>query len=273
MTLVKTKYCIFAHRSVRRGGRVTSEYLGSGLVAVLRAAEEEERRAAALARRERHEAMQRECDAIAETLAGLAREAKAEARALLESTGHYQHDRGQWRRRGDMSEPGPKPEIKPADRARRRELQRRSTGGNYIETFTLQNMISFALGKDATRRQFDLAWQDLGALVAELSGPAPTGVEALLARSAASDWLATRSYQARLAATENAREVSGSLRDQIQKTLDKTTRRMLASIKMLSVVRRLALPPPPVQIAVIGDALPRRLEGKPGRPRRGVPEC
>jgi hypothetical protein len=273
MSLVENRYGIYLYRSVRRAGRVVTYYVASGAVAVLLAAEEEERRAAIEARREAAAAVARECDEIDGSLAGLAREARAEARALLESTGHYQHCRGQWRRRGDMSELRPGPEIKPADRERRRELQRRSTGGNYIETLTFNSMISFALGKAATTQQIDWAWEDLGRVVAEIAGPAPTGIEVLLAKAAAADWLALRSYQARLAATENSREVSGSLRDQIQRTLDRTTRRMLATIRTLGVVRKLALPAPPVQIAVIGDVGPRRLEGKPGRPRREVPSC
>jgi hypothetical protein len=99
MSLVEGKYGIYLHRSVRRAGRVTSQYLGSGLVALSQALEMEERRAAAEARREQHRAIAQECGAIDEALAGLAREAMSGARAALEAAGCYQHARGQWRKR------------------------------------------------------------------------------------------------------------------------------------------------------------------------------
>jgi hypothetical protein len=157
-------------------------------------------------------------------------------------------------------------ELMTDDRERRRELQRRSTGANYIETLALHNLVQFAVGKAATKQQIDWAWQDLANVVAELAGPSPDPVELLLARTAAADWMAVRAYESRLAATETSREMTHQLRGHIQQAISKTHRRLLASVKMLAVVRRLALPPAPIQVvAGVANIGPRQLDGKPGR--------
>jgi hypothetical protein len=99
MGLVARGSGIYLYRSTRKGGRAKTVYLGSGLVALLQAADIEERRAQAQARREEQLAMEREHGEIDRALAELAREAMDHARAALESAGFHQHARGRWRRR------------------------------------------------------------------------------------------------------------------------------------------------------------------------------
>jgi hypothetical protein len=88
---------------VRRGGRVTSQYIGSGDVALLHhLLDREEREAAAaeaLARRQQEEAEQAPLEELEQALDALARQAQAAARDALERAGYRQHKRGEWRRR------------------------------------------------------------------------------------------------------------------------------------------------------------------------------
>ncbi len=85
-------------RSVRRGGRVTTEYQASGEVALLiDAMEQIERDERNLERwqgqedRKRFEDLERALDDLAE-------QARALARDALERAGYHQHHRGEWRR-------------------------------------------------------------------------------------------------------------------------------------------------------------------------------
>lgn len=88
----------YFYRKRRDGGRVVSEYCGSGEAAVLfgrlDAIEREDRdlkRRAERADRERMEALDRGLDAMC-------REARALADEALTAAGYRQHDRGQWRK-------------------------------------------------------------------------------------------------------------------------------------------------------------------------------
>ncbi len=92
----------YYRRSVRRGGRVTSEYLGAGEAAVLMAqldAAERDRRAAEAADR-RAEA--RRLEEAELPLAVLCEWADRLARAALYAAGYHLHKR-QWRKRRPMA--------------------------------------------------------------------------------------------------------------------------------------------------------------------------
>jgi hypothetical protein len=86
---------------VRRGGRVTTEYGGSGQTAILIAALE------AGGREEREEARQREkeererLDDLERALIDVAARGRALAHAALTAAGYHQHNRGEWRKRRD----------------------------------------------------------------------------------------------------------------------------------------------------------------------------
>src|SRR4051794_24328042 len=88
------------HRSVRRNGRVTSEYVASGAVAELMAEADRLERANGaelrrLARAERHEQV-REERRREEAVAGVVAQAIDLAREVLEAAGYRQHHRGEY---------------------------------------------------------------------------------------------------------------------------------------------------------------------------------
>jgi hypothetical protein len=89
----------YYYRSVRRGGRVTSEYRGSGQLAELAASldvvERERKEAERQAGRAEREADEREEAAIAEWFDRI----EALTRVAIEAAGYRQHKRGEWRKR------------------------------------------------------------------------------------------------------------------------------------------------------------------------------
>lgn len=101
MTLVYRNGIPRLQRSVRRGDRVTTEYLGSGESALLlarleridRDAQEEGNRAEA--------EEQDEIEALDRALDELATRARDAAHAELERAGYRRHNRGEWRRSRD----------------------------------------------------------------------------------------------------------------------------------------------------------------------------
>src|SRR5262245_41745978 len=99
MRLVIRGNGIYAYRSVRRNGKVTSEYLGSGLVAMLRAEDAEEEAEAKEAARESLRALEEEDLLIDEALGALARTAREAGRRALEESGYHLVARGRWRKR------------------------------------------------------------------------------------------------------------------------------------------------------------------------------
>ena len=89
----------YYYRSKRQGARVVAEYVGKGFLAQMDANLDESERAEAsqekaVERRERAriEKMERQIDAACDVTDAL-------MRAVLNSAGYHQHDRGQWRKR------------------------------------------------------------------------------------------------------------------------------------------------------------------------------
>jgi len=86
-------------RSVRRGGRVTTEYQASGEVALLIAAMEQIERDERDFERRRGQEEWKRFDDLERALDDLAEQARALARDALQRVGYHQHKRGEWRRR------------------------------------------------------------------------------------------------------------------------------------------------------------------------------
>jgi hypothetical protein len=89
----------YLYRSKRRGGRVTSEYLGRGedalLIDALERIERDERDSDL-----RHQRSERkELDDLERALDELAGRARDLARDALTAAGYHQHKRGEWRRK------------------------------------------------------------------------------------------------------------------------------------------------------------------------------
>ena len=99
MALVHRHGRAYFYRSVRRGGRVTSEYQASGKAALLfealDTAEKEER----ACRKEIHRIEQRRADDLEQALDDLAERGQALAHEALTAAGFHQHHGGEWRRK------------------------------------------------------------------------------------------------------------------------------------------------------------------------------
>jgi hypothetical protein len=87
-------------RSRRVGRRVVRTYVGTGLLAEQAAAEDALRQAQRQAQREAREAERQRHEEAAGPLNGLGALTDLVMRATLLSAGCYQHDGGEWRRRG-----------------------------------------------------------------------------------------------------------------------------------------------------------------------------
>ena len=98
---------------------------------------------------------------------------------------------------------------------------------------------------------------NLNALRTELAGTNPTPVERLLVERVVACWLQVAYADARIAGVERG---SIELGDYLQRQQDRAHRRYLAALKMLAVVRRLALPIR-VDLKVAG-----RVETQPSQP-------
>src|SRR5262245_56131522 len=99
MSLVHRNGRPYLYRSVRRDGRVTSEYVASGIDARLTAALEADERDGREFDREQARAERREADALERALDEMADRARALARDALTAAGYHQHHRGEWRRK------------------------------------------------------------------------------------------------------------------------------------------------------------------------------
>ena len=89
----------YLYRSIRRGGRVTTEYLASGEVALLSDALEQIERDERDFERRRGQEERKRFDDLERALDDLAEQARALARDALQRVGYHQHKRGEWRRR------------------------------------------------------------------------------------------------------------------------------------------------------------------------------
>lgn len=89
-------------RSVRVGGRVRREYLGSGEAAELIAALDTHERAEREAERQERQQEAEEAAAAAAPLNAFCELTELLARAALLSAGYHRHQRGEWRKRREQ---------------------------------------------------------------------------------------------------------------------------------------------------------------------------
>src|SRR5262249_47848820 len=89
----------YLYRSVRRAGRVTSEFVASGIDAWLIAAVEADDRDNRRCDLEEVRAERRELDALERAPHQMAERARALARDALTAAGYHRHHRGEWRKR------------------------------------------------------------------------------------------------------------------------------------------------------------------------------
>ena len=89
----------YYYRSIRRNGRVTKDYLGTGPLAELSAAEDAERRAQRYTEAETWRQAQAALDALDRQIDAWWDMSTMLLKAILYTEGYYQHDRGAWRKR------------------------------------------------------------------------------------------------------------------------------------------------------------------------------
>jgi hypothetical protein len=89
----------YLYRSVRRNGRVTSEYLAGGEDAFLIHALESDGRERQSFDRQESRSQRKEIDDLERGLDELAEQARDLARDALSAAGFHQHHRGEWRKR------------------------------------------------------------------------------------------------------------------------------------------------------------------------------
>ena len=89
----------YYYRSVRRNGHVTKEYLGTGPLAALYAAEKAELQAQRQAEAEAWRQERAALDALDRQIDAWWNAGSVLLKATLYAEGYYQHDRGEWRKR------------------------------------------------------------------------------------------------------------------------------------------------------------------------------
>jgi hypothetical protein len=215
----------YYRRSVRRGCRVATQWLGSGPVAILLEALDRDRRAEAEARRAVAAASASVLDGAEAKVAGVHRAAVAEARRFLEAEGYHQHARGAWRKKR-MNTP---------DRKKMIAIPLPTPG----ETFKGADLAAVSAVLDLiTDESGDVRarfLEELRAFVAELEGPSPSAIERTLCQSAGLCWIELRLQQMKVELDDDRR-------------LGRSLRRYLDTLKTLTTVRRLASNSPIVNI-------------------------
>jgi hypothetical protein len=266
MSLVVRNGRKYFYRSVRRGGRVTSEYLARGelaeifaLIELDRRGQREEQQALRRAWRDLYEADDRREAEHSARLAGI-------ARAALWVAGFHRHDRGGWRKRrmstsnDNQAAATPAVPARPSadtvkalvqrgcngDEGAARELRRLFAGnpaefirlarGNLGQEYAVRAVNRVIPSQLALMREGVHA--ELARVRAELAGPSPTPVEALLAERAAHCWLDV--YLWEMKAT--GKEVSFQTLATIDRFRDRAHRRYLQALKALAQVRTLRMP-------------------------------
>lgn len=263
MQLVRRGNHIRAQRSVWRDGKVTTEYLGSGLLALLWAEDAEEEREAREAARRAFRAIRARDREFHGRMSGRAREAKEAARRELEANGVFQHARGQWRRRKGfaMAEASGSVEVVKIGEQEDWELIDRATGGRFVESWAACLVIRRETKGSKVSR--DEVWKDLAATAETLAGPDPSPSESLLARAAAMDWMMLSFYRAEY--EHLVREGTTFAKSaHYQDRLDRTHKRMCRSIKMLETVRRLRRPSATIKVrANVANVAAQQINGMP----------
>jgi hypothetical protein len=105
--------------------------------------------------------------------------------------------------------------------------------------------------------------QETDACASELAGPDPTPIERMLAEVAAICWIDLRLRETNLALAMK-KGVSRELIECHQKLITHAHRRLMATLRTLAVVRKLAVPA--IQVNVAGQQVNQQFVAPPGKP-------
>jgi hypothetical protein len=119
-----------------------------------------------------------------------------------------------------------------------------------MDCWTVGKLIEWAGGKNADEKTRSKLIRDVFDLSAEIAGPAPSPVERVLAKIAATSWFAFRMHEAQYVSSvtsEGGMTLSQS--EHAQRRIDRAHRRLLSTLKTLATVRRLAVPALQINVA------------------------
>lgn len=254
------------YRSVRQGGRVVQQYVGSGSTGALIAAVEELEAAQEADRRAERAQQRRRDQADDRASAERSRAVNRVVRLALEAAGYHQHHRSEWRRRRGMNGaiqatkaapvPAPMtPEVAAIDRRFRGGDNETITNQEARSLLKARPLLENALGSPArqlfcallskyVRKDDAVSWtatiNRFEQVQADLAGSNPTPMETLLAEHAALCWLELNMIQhAHQWSDDKLTIAQATYRD---KRVDGAQRRFLAAVKTLAKVRKLGLP-------------------------------
>lgn len=267
------------YQSFRQDGKVRTRYVGSGPAALRLVEQDLTARIDAIRERDRDRDQDRSLD-------GWSRDVEQFVRAVLTIAGFHRHHRGQWRRTVDPTTPAiqPQPVRRPlspeveAIRARvaRGDLDLTSAEARKLiqaipEFATLNQTPADDLLDCLVRRyhghviQQESVRAQVEQVRADLVGPNPTRMEALLAERAAVCWLACNVHERAAEQAQNLTPADGRYR---QRKIDGAHRRFLSAVKTLATVRKLRLP----DLMVVIDRRAERAGGRAVQPDERVIE-
>ena len=119
-----------------------------------------------------------------------------------------------------------------------------------MDHWAVAKLIDWAAGPDGDPETKARLERELCDFAADLAGPSPSPVERVLAETAATCWFAYRLHEATYAAgmTEDG-GMSFARSEHAQRRMDRAHRRLLATLKVLATVRRLAVPALQINVA------------------------
>jgi hypothetical protein len=119
-----------------------------------------------------------------------------------------------------------------------------------MDFWAVDKLIDWAAGKDGNEKIKRELRTDIDKLSADLAGPSPTAAEHVLAQTAAVCWFAYRLHEGQYAdSVKSGSGMSIAQSEHAQRRIDRAHRRMLASLKTLATVRRLAVPAVQINVA------------------------
>lgn len=130
------------------------------------------------------------------------------------------------------------------------DIVRANAADRVMDGWAVGRLVAWAAGKDGSKETKAKLREELGDVAAELAGPDPSPVERMLADTAAIAWFDHRYAEANYAAAGIEGGMTIAQSENNQRRIDRTHRRLMATLKTLAAVRRLAGAGPVVQINV-----------------------
>jgi hypothetical protein len=119
-----------------------------------------------------------------------------------------------------------------------------------MDNWAVGQMIDWAAGPKTTKETKEILRRELIQRAEDFAGPNPGPIEQVLAETAAVNWFALRFHEARYASASTSGDgLTIRQADLYLRRIDGAHRRLMASLKTLATVRRLALPAVQINVA------------------------